>query len=177
MATPAQGIAQLVAEIQKDGLSTQNSDRVAAVLAKSFKVKLEEVALLRLVGQNLVFLYPSKLHQVGSIPLNTTNSIAARTASAKRAEIINNFAQTKHTSVFEAVDLDNTPKPIGAKTDRSAQMIQKLISVPILGPGGVLGVIQVCRKGPSGPAAGPDFTPPDLQNLVGIAGSLVPCFK
>jgi transcriptional regulator with GAF, ATPase, and Fis domain len=177
MATPAQDIANLVTELQKEGISTSNADKLAAEISKAFNVKLDEVAILRLVGQNLVFLYPSKLHQVGSIPMNTTNSVAARTASAKRAEIINNFAQTKHTSVFEAVDLDNKARPAGSKVDRSAQIIQKLMSVPIMGSGGVLGVIQVCRKGPSGPAAGADFSPPDLQKLVSFAGSLAPCFK
>jgi hypothetical protein len=40
-----------------------------------------------------------------------------------------------------------------------------------------VGVVQVCRKGTSAPAAGLDFTPADLQKLVGIAGALAKCFK
>lgn len=175
MATPA--IAQMVPELAKEGLNPRNAERLAGEVARSFGVKDDEVAILRLEKQNLVFVFPTKLHNVGSIPLNTTNSVAARTANAKRAEIINNFAQTKHTSVFEAVNLDNKPKPMGAKTDLSEHLIQKLMSVPVLGGTGAVGVIQVCRKGPSGPAAGADFTPPDLQKLVAIAGAVAACFK
>lgn len=175
MATPA--IAQIVPELAKEGLSPRNAERLAAELAKAFSVKGDEVAILRLEKQNLVFVYPLKLHNIGSIPLNTVNSVAARTASARRAEIINNFAQTKHTSVFEAVNLDSKPKPLGAKSDVSEHMIQKLMSVPVMAEGSAIGVIQVCRKGPTGPAAGPDFTPPDLQKLVGIASTVAACFK
>ena len=115
---------------------------------------------------------------MGSIPLNNKESVAARTANNKRAEIINNFAQAKHTSFFEAVDLGNRPKPTaGDKVDKHAHVIQKLMSVPVVGPSGSLGVLQVCRKGVSAPASGADFTPADLQKLVGIAGALVKCFK
>jgi len=55
-------------------------------------------------------------------------------------------------------------------TGLDAQVIQKLMSAPILAPGGeVIGVIQISRKAPRPAAAGPDFTPDDLEKLESIA--------
>lgn len=178
MATPAIAFAQLANEFEAEGLTPQNGERVAAELAKTFSVQPDEVAIMRLDRTLLSFVYPSKLQNVGSIPLNTSTSVAARTATSKRAEAINNFAQTKHASVFESVELGKkAPVVAGQKVERHTHSIQKLMSVPVVGPAGVLGVIQVCRKGESAPAAGADFGPPDLQRLVAIATALVRCFK
>src|SRR5215467_9588697 len=104
MSTPALAFVQLANECEPDGLSPRNAERIGAEMAKTFGVQASEVGIMRVEKANLVFCYPIKLHNVGSIPLNTTGSVAARTASSKRAEVINNFAQTKHTSVFEAVE-------------------------------------------------------------------------
>ena len=179
MATPILAFAQIATECEAEGLSPKNGDRIGGELAKTFGVQPDEVGLMRLEKASLVFVYPSKLHNVGSIPLNTTNSVAARTATTKRAEIINNFAQAKHASVFEAVELGTVAKHIpGEKpAEKHLHMIQKLMSAPVMGPAGALGVVQICRKGTSAPAAGLDFTPADLQKLVGIAGALAKCFK
>jgi hypothetical protein len=177
MATPALAFTQLANEVEADGLTPKTAERIGAELAKTFGVQLHEVGILKIVGPNLVFMYPPRLHNVGSIPLNTSGSIAARTASAKRAEVINNFAQTRHTSIFEAVELESKQHAIGEKWEKSVQPIQKLMSVPVVGPGGVLGVIQLSRKGTSAPAAGPDFSAPDLQKLVAVAGALAKIFK
>src|SRR4051812_22648349 len=106
MATPVIAFAQLANECEAEGLTQHNSDRIAAELAKTFSLHADEVAILKMERGNLRFVYPSKLQQVGSIPLNTSSSVAARTANTKRAEAINNFAQTKHASVFESVGLD-----------------------------------------------------------------------
>jgi hypothetical protein len=105
MATPALPFAQLATECEAEGLSPQNAEKIGHQLAKLFGVKEDEVGILRIEKRNLVFCYPAKLHNVGSIPLNTSTSVAVRTANSRRAEVINNFAQTKHTSVFEAVEL------------------------------------------------------------------------
>ena len=51
------------------------------------------------------------------------------------------------------------------------------MSAPVVGKSGVLGVIQVCRKGATPHDAGRDFTPADLRNLTNIAQSLVKCFE
>lgn len=178
MATPVMTFNQIATECEAEGLNPKNGEKIGAELVKTFGVKPDEVGILRVDKSMLAFVYPTKLHTMGSIPLNNKESVAARTANNKRAEIINNFAQAKHTSFFEAVDLGNRPKPApGDKVDKHSHVIQKLMSVPVVGPSGALGVIQVCRKGVSAPASGPDFTPADLQKLVGIAGALVKCFK
>jgi hypothetical protein len=175
MATPVLAFSQLATECEAEGMNPQNAERIAAELSKTFSVHADEVAILKLEKTLLVFLYPPKLHQVGSIPLNTGSSVAARTASTKRAESINNFAQTKHASVFESVDLGKKTDGGGAREEK--HVIQKLMTAPVVSPTGVLGVIQICRKGVSAPAAGNDFSPPDLQKLVTIANTLVRCFK
>ena len=179
MATPILAFAQLATECEAEGLSPKNGEHIAAELAKTFGTQPDEVGIMRVDKASLVFVYPAKLHNVGSIPLNTANSVAARTATSKRAEIINNFAQAKHASVFEAVELGQAPKHIpGEKhAEKHLHVIQKLMSVPVMGPAGAVGVVQVCRKGTSAPAAGLDFTPADLQKLVSLAGALAKCFK
>jgi hypothetical protein len=179
MATPVLAFAQIANDCEADGLTVANAERIAAELAKTFSVKADEVAILHLQRTNLHFVYPSKLHNIGSIPLNTASSVAARTANTKRAEAINNFAQTKHASVFEAVELSGKQKTVigGPKDDKQAHIIQKLMTVPVVSAAGVLGVIQICRKGKSAPDSGPDFSPADVQRLVQIATSLAKCFK
>jgi hypothetical protein len=180
MATPALPFAQLATDCEAEGLSPNNAEKIGHELAKTFGVKEDEVGILRLEKHMLVFCYPVRLHNVGSIPLNTSTSVAVRTANTRHAEVINNFAQAKHTSVFEAVELSShKAAPAGEveKSDHHVHMIQKLMSAPVLGPLGAIGVIQVSRKGTSAPAAGPDFMRPDLQKLVDCATALVKCFK
>lgn len=175
MATPAIGLAQVAKECAGEGLTSVNAQRLAKELAKSFSVQIDEVGILRLEKQQLVFVYPAKLAGVGTIPLNTAGSVAARTATSKRPELINNFAQTRHATIFEAVELDSARfTPL---TGEKRFVIQKLMSAPVVGPAGVLGVIQISRKGISAAKAGPDFTPSDLQRLVSAAASLASCFK
>jgi GAF domain len=116
---------------------------------------------LELGGSLLSFLYPAELKTAGAIPLSSS-AVAARTARSKQAEIFNGFAQVKHFSVFELVKLGNT--------GLDAQVIQKLMSAPVLAPDGeVIGVIQISRKAPRPAAAGPDFTPADLRKLESVA--------
>jgi hypothetical protein len=134
------------------------------------------VAIFQIESNQLKFIYPAKLANVGMIPLNHSSSVAARTANTRRAEIINNFAQHRHASVFEAVPIDSKTRG-EQKPERSAMVIQKVMSVPVVGPAGVLGVIQLSRKGASAKGAGPDFQPTDLQRLVGAAAMLAKCFK
>jgi len=160
-------IPQLADECEAKGLIPTNCEKLAQMLAKNFNVTAEEVALLKLNGTLLGFVFPEKLKQVGSIPLNTTTSVAARTAVTKRSEALNNFTATKHASVFEAVHLSKA-KP---------KTIQKLMSVPVIDTAGVVGVIQICRKGTTPQDAGPDFTNSDVQKLLGFANQLAKCFK
>src|ERR1700723_3360936 len=97
------------------------------VLAKIFRVQYTEVALLRLEGGLLRFVFPEYLRTTGAIPLSS-KAVAAHTALSKKAEIFNNFARVKHASIFETI------KPVGVEDDTAAPPapIQKLMSVPVL---------------------------------------------
>jgi hypothetical protein len=191
MPTTTEALTRIASEIQQEGLTLENSRRLARELARSFGVEDDEIGILRLEGSALVFCHPAKLKAVGRIPLNSS-SVAARTASTRRSEILNNFSQVKHASFFEAVNLSesntnegdrpdpNIPAFDGLGQPRAAgptRLIQKLISVPVMEGKKVRGVIQVCRKGPSPSAAGPDFTQGDLQQLTDTASFVVGCFR
>ena len=153
-------IDQFAALESSDG----SPDSICASVAKIFRVTETEVALLGLSGSLLTFLYPCELRTAGAIPLSSS-AVAARTARTEQAELFNGFTQVKHFSVFELVKLGDT--------GLDDQVIQKLMSAPVLaGNGEVIGVIQVSRKAPRPAAAGPDFTPDDLEKLESV-GRLV----
>src|ERR1700758_1450880 len=106
-----------------DGVSALD---VCTVLAKIFLVQYTEVALLRLEGGLLRFVFPEHLRTTGAIPLSS-KAVAAHTALSKKAEIFNNFARVKHASIFETI------KPDGNNSEEppAPSPIQKLMSVPI----------------------------------------------
>jgi hypothetical protein len=136
-------------------------------LSQTFRVRSSEVALLRLEGGMLKFLFPEELKTAGAIPLSSSSAIAAHTAISKKLELFNNFPRVKHASIFETVKLteqSEQPDPL---------TIQKLISGPVLdAEGKVLGVLQVCRKGFDLLSAGPDFGLDDLQQLERVTKAL-----
>lgn len=134
--------------------------RVCGEIARIFNVKATEVGLLWLEGDLLRFLFPVELQSAGSIPLSSS-AVAARSATTRQAEIFNNFPRVPHHTIFEQIRISGT-QPLNEMPDP----IQKLMSAPILGDGGVvLGVIQVCRKGMTPGVAGADFTEDDLELL------------
>jgi hypothetical protein len=141
---------------------------VSMILAKVFRVQHAEVALLRLEGGLLKFVFPEHLRTTGAIPISS-KAIAAHTALSKKAEIFNNFARVKHASIFETI------KPVGVEAEAPPlhpEPIQKLMSVPILDPQqSVLGVIQISRKGLD-PRFTQDFSREDLHDLELAAGVL-----
>ncbi len=140
--------------------SETSADAICAAVAQIFKVTATEVALLELTGTLLNFVYPAELQTAGAIPISSS-AVAARTARTKEAELSNGFTQVKHFSVFELVKLGDT--------GLDAQVIQKLMSAPVLNrEGKVIGVIQVSRKAPRLEAAGPDFSPEDLRKLESV---------
>jgi hypothetical protein len=140
-----------------------------AELAKLFKVRPTEVALLRLERDALRFVYPPELKTAGSVPLSSASSIAAHTALTKKVELYNGFVKVKHASIFETVKLKKSEE--GHSNEQGP--IQKLISGPVLtAEGKVLGVLQVSRKAFDLPSAGPDFTLDDLHQLEAITGVL-----
>jgi len=137
------------------------------VLAKIFRVQYNEVALLRLEGGLLRFIFPEHLRTTGAIPISS-KTVAAHTALSKKAEIFNNFARVKHASIFETI------KPGGENSEEMTPPapIQKLMSVPIIDRGsGVVGVIQISRKGLD-PKFAQDFSREDLHDLELVAGLL-----
>ena len=137
------------------------SEKFCTALAKLFGVRQKEVALLRVEKGLLRFLFPQQLQTAGSIPVSSSSSVAAHTASTKKTQLFNTFTKVKHARVFETVKLT------GSGEDQSEQAsIQKLMSAPVLGSDRkVLGVIQVPRKAFDASSAGPDFTLEDLQQL------------
>jgi hypothetical protein len=140
---------------------------VSMVLAKVFRVQYAEVALLRLEGGLLKFIFPEHLRTTGAIPISS-KAVAAHTALSKKAEIFNNFARVSHASIFETI------KPVGEEADSPAppSPIQKLMSVPILDhQSAVIGVIQISRKGLD-PRHTQDFSREDLHDLEVAAGLL-----
>ena len=137
------------------------------VLAKIFRVQYNEVALLRLEGSQLRFIFPEHLRTTGSIPLSS-KAVAAHTALSKKPEIFNNFARVKHASIFETIK----PDASGAEEPAAPSPIQKLMSVPIMDRGSaVVGVIQISRKGLD-PKFAQDFSREDLHDLELVAGLL-----
>jgi hypothetical protein len=110
----------------------------------------------------LHFLVPESLKQVGFIPLSSTSAIAARTARESRPDIINNFAGVRHATVFEGIKISG----------ETSEIIQKMISAPILSGDKVVGVIQISRKGPNSAHAGPDFTADDLGKVLALCKPL-----
>lgn len=173
MAASAPTITQLLSDCEKEGLTVPNGEKIAIGLAKIFGVQQEEVGLLKLEKESLVFVHPPKLNKVGRIPLNSP-AVAAHTVHSKHPEIINNFTRTRHATFFEMVDVSSKPGP--TKSSKEHLVIQKLMSVPVLAQDRVIGVIQICRKGATAEAAGADFTPTELQNLISLAAVLEKCF-
>lgn len=140
---------------------------LCSVLAKIFRVQSTEVALLRLEGGLLHFVFPEYLRTSGAIPLSS-KAVAAHTALSKKAEIFNNFARVKHASIFETI------KPSANDSDEALAPvpIQKLMSVPIMNRDSVVvGVIQISRKGLDS-KLGQDFSREDLHDLELAAGLL-----
>jgi len=141
--------------------------RAVELISRNFAVQPHEVAIFTLAPDErfLQFVVPEALKVVGMIPLTSTNSLAARTAREKRAEIVNHFAFVPHASVFEAVPI----------AEERGDPIQKIMSAPILMNQKLVGVIQVSRKGKTAADAGPDFTHPQLRELKTIADALSHC--
>ncbi len=158
-------LQQIVEALGKDQTAIQPASlaRVAEHVAKSFRVDPDEVAILGLGDRNrtLQFLVPEPLKEIGTIPLTSTSSLAARTAREKKPGLINNFAASRHASIFEGIALGHKGAPI-----------QKIMSAPVLAGGQLVGVVQVSRKGSRPKDAGPDFTQKDLSDLTAICGTL-----
>ena len=115
-----------------------------------------QAAVLMVVrgGRQLAFAHPKHLVSGNCFPMNK-KSIAGRTVLDKRAIIENQVASEEHHGFYERV-----PNP-----DGEVRPIQKMISCPMIGPDGVIGVIQVSRTGEDITDAGLDFSEDDSQRL------------
>src|SRR6202022_2355054 len=122
--------------------------QIAEALGKMFDVDSDEVAILAVSskGKSLKFVIPEKLAIVGSIPLTSTNALAARTARERKAELSNNFNTSRHATVFEGV-------PLGR---RQGETIHKIMSAPILDGRRATAATKIRRKATSLPQ--PDLT-------------------
>jgi hypothetical protein len=166
---PDQQIAELgtlVSAMESSGVppDAETLAKVAATVAKLFGVQEDEVAILKLVPKfkSLRFILPQKLTPVGTIPLTSTTALASRTARERKPELINNFSTARHANVFEAV-------PLGRD---SSELIQKIMSAPILDGTRAHGVVQISRKAATLAQAGADFTQKDLRTLVALSPTL-----
>ena len=166
---PDQQIAELgalVNTMESNGVAPDSYalGNVARLVAKLFGVDIDEVAILKLVPKykSLKFVIPEKLSPVGTIPLTSTTALAARTARERKAEVVNNFSTARHANVFEAVPLGRDPN----------ELIQKIMSAPIMDGSRVHGVVQISRKARSLSQAGADFTQKDLRTLVALSPAL-----
>lgn len=145
-------------------LTGETPETICESVAGRFGVGRTEIALLEVSGNVLRFLFPAELKKVGAIPLSSA-SVAARTARTGRSDLFNAFTRVKHLSVFEVVKIGES----GAHTE----VIQKLMSAPIVDPNGtIIGVIQVSRKAQHPSSAGADFTTDDLRKLESVAASI-----
>ena len=150
------------ARIERALALSKTPDFACSEMSKIFNVGRAEVALMRVEKDVLNFLYPAELKTAGFIPLSSSSSVAARTASTRKVELFNNFAIVQHANVFESIKLSE----LGQSSAPGANTIQKLMSTPVVdSKGNVLGVVQVCHKGLTPDDSGPDFTLSDLQTL------------
>ena len=133
--------------------------KVAKTIAHLLGVDPDEVAILKIEPKFKALKLPEKLSLAGTIPLTSATALAARTARERKPELVNNFSTARHANVFEAVPLGRDPN----------ELIQKIMSAPIMDGPRVHGVVQVCRKSASLSDAGADFTQKDLRSLAALS--------
>lgn len=142
--------------------------RLAASLASAFGVERDEVAILLLKdqGQLLRFAFPLVLYvgKTNLFPVKT-NSIAGQVVLARKGRIDNDVSTVRHLYIYERV----------RGKDRRPFDIQKMVTAPLLLPGGeAVGVIQVSRRARSPRASRADFIPFDLLKLRDLGRGLAP---
>ncbi len=71
--------------------------------------------------------------------------------------------RVKHVSLFEAVKLGTVAED--EERGQEQMPIQKIMSVPVLHDGNVMGVVQISRKGLDASLSGADFSGEDLKQL------------
>ena len=129
-------------------------DAIAGRIAHAFGVANDEVGCWsdREKGKLLKFVFPDKLRTIGTIPLSSTGSLAAKTAREKRGEISDKLG-TRGMRLYSK----------RCRSEDSGQ-IQKM-SAPILLENKTIGVVQISRKARSQEESGTDFRSDDLRKL------------
>src|ERR1700722_403635 len=106
---PPTDLDRMLDRIEKGELSmdSESLEMLSREIGKLFGVAPDEVAVMELTrsGKALKFVLPEKLRVVGEIPLTSTTALAVRSVRERRADIVNNFASSRHAIVFEGVPL------------------------------------------------------------------------
>lgn len=133
------------------------ADLVARGAAEDLGRQLDEIGILMVgtEGKYLRFAAPRKLCDLGTIPTTKRDSIAVGVFTRKAAEVNNNVPLVRHVAFFESVKVTEKVLPI-----------MKMITVPIIADGIIVGVAQVSKKGENLMEAGPDFTSADVRKVV-----------
>jgi len=132
------------------------ADLVARGAAEEFSRQVDEIGILiaSADGKYLRFVAPRKLCDLGTIPTTKRDSIAVGVFTRKIAEANNNVPLVRHVAFFESVRVTEKVMPI-----------MKMITVPIISNGQIVGVAQVSKKGDTLTEAGPDFSNADVRHV------------
>jgi hypothetical protein len=132
------------------------ADLVARGGAEAMARRADEVGILiaGTEGKYLRFVAPRKLCDLGTIPTTKRDSIAVGVYTRKVGEANNNVPLVRHVAFFESVKVSDKVQPI-----------MKMITVPIMAKGEVIGIAQVSKKGENLTDAGPDFNLTDLRKV------------
>ena len=138
---------------------------IVEYLKERFKVAYDEVAIMRLVeNEHLYFVTPRELIKSGSIPVNASQSVAAKTVTTMKATCYNDFQAQKHITFFEGIKI----------VAQSKGLIQRMLSAPVALQGKAVGIIQVSRKGVDLSQCGGPFGQSDLEDLVHFCAAVAP---
>ena len=132
------------------------ADLVARGAAEALGRQVDEIGILIAgsEGKYLRFVAPRKLCDLGTIPTTKRDSIAVTAFTRKTPEANNNVPLVRHVAFFESV-----------RVSEKVQPIMKMVTVPIMTAGTVIGVAQVSKKGDNLMEAGPDFTAADVKKV------------
>jgi len=133
------------------------AELVARGAAESLGRQVDEIGILILGtdGKYLRFAAPRQLCDLGTIPTTKRDSIAIGVFNRKVAEANNNVPLARHVAFFESVKVSEKVLPI-----------MKMVTVPIMVDGQVIGIAQVSKKGDNLMEAGPDFSQSDVRKAV-----------
>ena len=132
------------------------ADLVARGAAESLGRQVDEIGILiaGTDGKYLRFVAPRKLCDLGTIPTTKRDSIAVGVFTRKTGEANNNVPLVRHVAFFESVKVTEKVLPI-----------MKMVTVPIIADGQVIGIAQVSKKGDNLMEAGPDFSNADVRKV------------